>query len=54
MCLLHQSKLLSQVVACLLQEADTTFPLRAEHWNLTRYLNMVLETDWQDDIDVAR
>ena len=25
-----------------------------EHWNLTRYLNMVLESDWHDDTDVAR
>ena len=37
-----------------MQEADTTFHLRVEHWNLTRYLNMVLETDWHDDTDVAR
>jgi hypothetical protein len=37
-----------------MQEADTTFQLRAEHWNLTRYLNMVLEADWHDDLDVAR
>merc|ERR1719384_2408365 len=37
-----------------MQEADTTFQLRVEHWNLTRYLNMVLESDWHDDTDVAR
>ena len=37
-----------------MQEADTTFHLRVEHWNLTRYLNMVLESDWHDDTDVAR
>ena len=54
-----------------IQEADTTFQLRVEHWNLTRslkiqthvqhqhsfqprYLNMVLESDWHDDVDVAR
>ena len=37
-----------------MQEADTTFQLRVEHWNLTRYLNMVLESDWRDDTDVAR
>ena len=64
-----------------MQEADTTFQLRVEHWNLTRfnihylqikletnshrpphlshlnlfrYLNMVLESDWHDDVDVAR
>jgi hypothetical protein len=27
---------------------------QVEHWNLTRYLNMVLESDWHDDTDVAR
>ena len=37
-----------------MQEADTTFHLKVEHWNLTRYLNMVLESDWHDDTDVAR
>jgi len=37
-----------------MQEADTTFHLKVEHWNLTRYLNMVLESDWHDDLDVAR
>merc|ERR1719209_917870 len=37
-----------------MQEADTTFHLKVEHWNLTRYLNMVLESDWHDDVDVAR
>ena len=28
--------------------------LQTEHWNMTRYLNMVLESDWHDDLDVAR
>jgi hypothetical protein len=28
--------------------------VQVEHWNLTRYLNMVLESDWHDDLDVAR
>ena len=37
-----------------MEEADTTFHLKVEHWNLTRYLNMVLESDWHDDLDVAR
>ena len=25
-----------------------------DHLNLFRYLNMVLESDWHDDVDVAR
>ena len=36
---------------------ETSDPLcndQVEHWNLTRYLNMVLESDWHDDTDVAR
>jgi len=37
-----------------MQQTDTAFHLKAEHWNLTRYLNMVLEDDWHDDLDVAR
>jgi len=37
-----------------IQEADTIFHLKVENWNLTRYLNMVLESDWHDDLDVAR
>ena len=28
--------------------------LKVKHWNLGRYMNMVLEDEWHDDLDVTR
>ena len=38
----------------LMASSIHAFNLQVDHWNLTRYLNMVLESDWHDDLDVAR
>ena len=37
-----------------MQEEDTTFQLKVDHWNPSRYLNMVIESDWHDDLDITR
>eukprot|EP00092_Neocalanus_flemingeri_P037052 GFUD01040338.1.p1 GENE.GFUD01040338.1~~GFUD01040338.1.p1 ORF type:complete len:1135 (+),score=193.14 GFUD01040338.1:117-3521(+) len=37
-----------------MQEEDTTFKLKIDHWNLSRYLNMVIESDWHDDLDITQ
>jgi len=37
-----------------LQEADTAFRLQLDNWNITGYLNMVMESNWHDDLDVAK
>ena len=30
------------------------FFFKVKHWNLGRYMNMVLEDEWHDDLDVTR
>ena len=48
------SSIFDQEFLTPMQEEDITFQLKVDHWNLSRYVNMVIESDWHDDLDITR